>query len=87
MYMNFVNHMKCVILITACPIKGQVRLECARHPSCHGRCNRNDNNTICPLVCIVNGCECPNGTIIDDVKKECVAPNNCTGTHNYKYHL
>ena len=67
--------------IVACPIEGQVRLQCARHPSCHGRCNRNDNNTICPLVCIVNGCECPNGTIIDDVKKECVAPNECTGTH------
>ena len=54
-------------------------MECASHPSCHGRCNRNDT-TICPLICIVNGCECPNGTIIDEAKRECVAPRECSGT-------
>ena len=57
-------------------------MECARHPSCRGRCNRNDT-TICPLICIVNGCECPNGTIIDDVKRKCVAPSECSGTYKY----
>ena len=54
-------------LITACLIKGQVRRECASHPGCHQTCN-STGPVACPAICIVNGCECPNGTVIDEDK-------------------
>ena len=65
-------------LITVCPIKGQVRSECASHPSCHQTCT-STGPTPCPAICIVNGCECPNGTVIDEAKKECVPRRECEG--------
>ena len=68
------------VLITACPIKGQIRKECASHPNCHGTCNTTEPLP-CPFVCVVNGCECPEGTIIDEDKNECVTPNECEGRH------
>ena len=74
-----------VTLFTACPIEGQVRRECASHPDCHRTCNTT-GPVACPRVCIVYGCECPNGTVIDEDTNACVTPNECTGTiiDNYK---
>ena len=69
-----------ITLIIACSIKGQVRKECASHPSCHQTCSR-CNSIICPAVCIVNGCECPNGTIINEEINECVTPRECPGIY------
>ena len=68
--------MKCLIIV--CPIKGQVRRECASHPSCHQTCN-STGSTICPAICIINGCECPEGTVIDEDKWECVPRSECEG--------
>ena len=66
-------------------MKGQIRKECASHPSCHLTCN-STGPVVCPLVCIPNGCECPNGTVIDEAINECVAPSQCTGTQDiFKY--
>ena len=77
---------KYVTLIAACPVKGQVRRECAAHPSCHQTCNNTNDQIACPLVCIVGGCECPNGTVINEDTNECVAPSECEGTqYNYYY--
>lgn len=71
---------KYVTLIAVCPVKGQIRLECASHPDCHRTCN--DTGPIaCPRVCIPNGCQCPRGTVIDEEKNECVTPNQCLGMH------
>ena len=67
-------------LITACPIEGQVRRECASHPSCHRTCNTT-GPVACPRVCIVNGCECPRRQVIDEDTNQCVAPSECTGKH------
>ena len=66
---------------TACPIKGQIRKGCASHPSCHQACN-STGPTLCPQICIVNGCECPDGQVIDWDTNECVTPNECEGTHD-----
>ena len=66
------------LLVTACPIEGQVRRECAPHPSCHQACN-STGNEVCILSCIVNGCVCPNETVIDWSTNQCVAPNECEG--------
>ena len=65
-----------IYLTVACPIKGQVRRECASHPSCHRTCNSTEPGA-CPRVCVINGCECPIGTVIDEEKKECVLPSKC----------
>ena len=65
-------------MIAVCPIKGQVRRKCASHPDCHRTCNIT-GPVACPRICIANGCECPNGTIIDEATNECVAPSECKG--------
>lgn len=67
--------------IVACPIRGQIRVECAPHPSCHLKCN-NTGSGPCPYVCIVNGCVCPRGTVIDEDRNACVPPRLCKGMHN-----
>jgi len=64
--------------LIACPIEGQVRMECASHPLCHRTCNQLAGGP-CPRICIVNGCECPAGTVIDEDKQQCVAPSECEG--------
>ena len=66
--------------IAACPIKGQIKVECAPHPSCQLACN-STGNEVCPLSCQINGCVCPNGTVIDWEKNQCVTPNECRGKH------
>ena len=48
---------------------------------CFTPLNNLDENRPCPAVCIINGCECPAGTVIDEDKGECVAPSECEGTH------
>ena len=63
-----------------CPIKGQIRKECASHPSCHRTCDNLNESIPCPLVCVINGCECPTGTVLDVDKQECVVPSECEGT-------
>ena len=76
--------MNCILFDLAnCPVEGQVRKECASHPNCALTCNTT-GPVVCPLVCIVDGCECPNGTVIDEAKNECVAPSECPGTY-YMY--
>lgn len=65
-----------VTLIAACPIKGQIRRECASHPDCHRACG-SLGPVACPRVCIPDGCECPPGTVIDRTKNECVPPSEC----------
>ena len=71
---------KYMTLITVCPIKGQIRKKCALHPSCHQTCH-NTSSTVCPAICIPNGCECPDGTAVDVVRRECVPQSECEGTH------
>ena len=72
--------MRVLLQLTVCPIKGQVRQECAAHPGCHQTCDSTDP-VVCPLVCVVNGCECPHGMVVDLTKRECVLPIECEGTN------
>ena len=69
-----------VTFIAACPVRGQIRKECASPPSCHQTCN-STGPTVCPSICIINGCECPDGQVIDEERNECVTPNECKGKH------
>ena len=62
----------------ACPVQGQIRRLCASHPRCHRTCN-NIGPIACPRVCIINGCECPLGTVIDEATNKCVRPKECKG--------
>ena len=69
-----------ITLITECPVKGQIKKECASLPSCHQTCGSPDPRP-CPLICIQDGCECPAGTIIDETRNECVCPSECTSKY------
>ena len=72
-----------VSLNAVCPIKGQIRRECADHPTCHPTCNK-FGPMPCPRICIPNGCQCPPGTVIDERINECVTPIECKG-EQYTY--
>ena len=61
-------------LITACPIKGQVRVSCAT--ACPLTCN-GPLFDACSPTCIKDGCECPKGTVIDEAINKCVVPSEC----------
>lgn len=68
----------CNITFTECPIKGQNRTGCALHPNCTISCKDTDQPLkTCPEVCVVNGCECPRGTVVDEKKNECVPLSEC----------
>ena len=69
--------MKHIPLTVGCPIKRQIRVKCAPHPSCHRTCN-SSGILPCPAICIINGCVCPPGTVIDEEKNECVVPRKCS---------
>ena len=62
----------------ACPVQGQVRKDCAADPRCATTCsNRTSSRPPCPRICVVNGCECPTGTIIDEDANKCITPSEC----------
>ena len=60
--------------IADCPISGQVRKECAS--PCNKTC-ANMNDLVCTPVCVINGCQCPEGTVIDEQSNTCVHPSYC----------
>ena len=51
--------------------------DCALHPSCHKTCNNINESVVCSHNCIPNGCECPDGTVLDKEKIECVDMSEC----------
>ena len=63
---------------TACLVTGQVHLECAS--ICNITCANMNTPQICPLVCVINGCQCPAGTVINEETNSCVAPSDCPAT-------
>ena len=65
---------------TECPFEGQNRTGCAPHPDCTKYCNDTDEPLkSCLESCVVNGCECPNGTVVDEEKNACVPLSECPG--------
>ena len=58
-------------------MQGQVRRLCASDPSCHATCSNRFYPIPCPRICVVGGCECPMGTVIDEDSNMCVPPNEC----------
>ena len=69
----------CICSIAICPVKGQVRKNCTADPSCATTCANRFFFRICFQICSINGseCECPEGTIIDEDRNECVTPDKC----------
>lgn len=61
----------------ACPVQGQVRSRCASDPSCHVTCEDRFIPRPCPRICVVGGCECPRGTVINKNLNMCVLLEEC----------
>ena len=61
-----------------CPIVGQTRKLCATSENCTRTCqNLKGTLEYCNGNCTRFGCECPNGTVVNDITKECVNPKYC----------
>ena len=69
--LDFFTYLECLVM-------GQERKECASHPSCHRTCDKLGGGA-CPQICIINGCECPTGTVVDEDENKCIAPSECKG--------
>ena len=72
-----------LLLTTACPVGGQVRVECAS--ACNTTCANVNESVVCLDVCVVNGCQCPSGTVIDEQTNMCVSPPDCPSTGSIIY--
>ena len=71
-----------ILINVECPYEGQIREECAPHPSCSSTCDILNGVAAahpCIETCVVNGCVCPNGTISNEASKKCVTPSECDG--------
>ena len=64
-----------VTIVTDCPIAGQERRECAS--ACNTTCSNYLMSIACPTVCVVNGCQCPVGSVINEETNSCVIMENC----------
>lgn len=62
---------------TECPISGQIRKRCAIPESCTRTCDNIKRIIPCPRICNINGCECPNGMVVNNITKQCVEPTKC----------
>ena len=58
-----------------CPIEGQVFTECGT--ACPPTCADEPGPKICTLQCVV-GCQCPAGTVLDEVANRCVTVEKCS---------
>ena len=63
-----------VTMATDCPVTGQMRRDCAS--ACGLTCN-NYRGAICTAICVVNGCQCPTGTVINEETNSCIAMEDC----------
>ena len=64
-------------LIIECTITGQVKMDCALDERCANTCDNRNNSIQCPFPCVVRGCQCPEGKIVDKLTNECVEPAKC----------
>ena len=58
--------------LTECPVQGQVFTECGS--ACPPNCT--DPTPICTTQCVPR-CQCPQGTVINEVTNKCVPVDRC----------
>ena len=61
-------------MVTDCLVTGQMRSQCAS--ACAFTCN-DYRDAECTTECVVNGCQCPVGTVINEETNSCVAIEDC----------
>lgn len=66
--------------ITDCPVSGQIRKPCALAESCTRTCKNIHKTISCHRICKPYGCQCPNGTVLNNDTKQCVKPDECPTT-------
>lgn len=52
-------------------------MNCAVDPRCQHNCENKDNFIQCLLPCVVNGCQCPEGQVVNELTNECVEQAMC----------
>lgn len=75
-----------ILCSIGCPISGQIRKPCAILESCTRTCDNMLNPISClqTKICNSSRCECPNGTVVNDITKQCVKPENCPSVKTNK---
>lgn len=52
-------------------------MDCARDQRCRYTCDNRNNSIRCRFPCIVKGCQCPEGQVVNELTNECVEPAMC----------
>ena len=60
--------------VEECPIEGQVYTDCGT--ACPPMCNK-PQPLFCTLQCVA-GCQCPSGTVLDELQNKCVKADECS---------
>ena len=66
---------------STCDIEGQKFTSCGT--ACPPTCS-NPDPRICTLQCVI-GCQCPQGTVLDEEQNKCVTKDQCRKTNNVIY--
>ena len=74
---NVLIHTNCNVIITECTVEGQNKVDCAIDERCAYTCDNRNNSIHCPFRCVVRGCQCPEGTVINELINKCVELSMC----------
>ena len=64
-------------LLGVCPVKGQIQKNCSTCPTYTTCVSRLFIRVCTPSCHNESRCVCPDGTVIDDDRNECVSPDEC----------
>lgn len=69
----------CLILIILASCGGDPNAESGCGGNCGRRCSDYKKEDVaCPLICMLNGCDCREGYVFDDNINKCVRPEDCS---------
>ena len=52
-------------------------MECAIDERCAYTCDNRNYSIQCSFPCVVKGCQCPEGQVVNELTNECVEPSKC----------
>lgn len=52
-------------------------MDCAIDERCAYTCDNRNSSIQCRFPCVVKGCQCPDGKVVNKLTNKCVAPIEC----------
>lgn len=62
-------------------------MDCAIDERCAYTCDNRNNSIQCPFPCVIKGCQCPEGQVVNELTNECVEPAQCPASKLYNIYM